>query len=201
MNKKIKYLIDVGSNIGTFCIPPVKDGLIEKCIAIEPVKKIYDVLNINITLNEINEKIISYDYVISDKIKENLELSLNKNNYGDNKFKLSTKKKHKFIIVKLNHFIKKFNLKQLLIKIDVQGFEDKVLISGNKFILKKVPLIVEFDSSFIKKKNSKKIIKLFKKNYKYLSVLDVKYPKKDRIQNFEKLFNNKKHDQFNCLIF
>ena len=202
LNKKISYLIDVGSNLGTFCIPPVKDGLLKKCIAIEPVKKIYDILNINITLNEVSDKIITYDYVISDKLNENLSVSINKNNFGDNKFRVNSKKKDNFKIVKLNHFIQRFDLKRLLIKIDVQGFEDKVLISGNKFILKKVPLIIEFDTNFMKKKNSKKIAIMLKKNYKYLSVLDNKYPKKDKIENFEKLFiNSKKTAHFNCLIF
>ena len=202
LNKKIRYLIDVGSNIGTFCIPPIKDGLLEKCIAIEPVKKIYNVLKMNIILNEVDKKITTYDYVISDKKNEGLTLSLNKNNYGDNKFKVNSKKKSKFKIVKLDYFIKKFNTKQLLIKIDVQGFEDKVLISANKFISKKVPFIVELDRSFFTKKNSKKIITLFKKNYKYFSVLDYKNPKIDKIKYFEKIFNKKKKtSQINCLIF
>ena len=72
LKKKIKYLIDVGANIGTFCIPPVKDGSIKGCVAIEPVKKIYNILNTNILLNEIDKKIETYDWVISDNIKENL---------------------------------------------------------------------------------------------------------------------------------
>ena len=82
LKKKIKYLIDVGSNIGTFCIPPIKDKLLTECIAIEPVEKIYDVLNMNILLNGVNNKINTYNYVISNKTIENLSLTLNKNNYG-----------------------------------------------------------------------------------------------------------------------
>jgi FkbM family methyltransferase len=203
LNKKIKYLIDVGANIGTFCIPPIKDGLLDRCIAIEPVKKIYDVLNINIILNEVDKKIKTYDCVISDKINENLKLSINKDNYGDNKFQISSGKRKKFKIIKLDYFIEKFNFRELLIKIDVQGFEDKVLISGSKFISKKVPLIVEFDYNFLKSKNSQKIIKLIKKNYSYLSILDNRYPKKDKIEDFEKLFSTtkKKFKHFNCLIY
>ena len=95
LNKKIKYLIDVGANIGTFSIPPIKDGLLEKCIAIEPVKNIYNILNMNILLNEVDNKISTYDYVISDKVKENVSLSLNKDNYGDNRFAVISGKKKK----------------------------------------------------------------------------------------------------------
>ncbi len=206
LSKKIKYLIDVGANIGTFCIPPVKDGIIDKCIAIEPVSKVYKILNTNIILNEIEKKVVTYNYVISDNLKENLSLSLNQNNYGDNKFRVNKhkkKKKDNFKIVKLNSFINHFDVKKLLIKIDVQGFEDKVLISGDKFILKKVPFIIEFDYDFLKKKKSKKIIELIKKKYDYISLLDGKNPQKEKIKNIEKFFHKteKRIKHFNCLIF
>ena len=142
------------------------------------MKKIYDILNVNILLNGVRNKITSYDYVISNKINENLSLSFNKNNYGDNKFKVTNKNKNKYKIIKLDHFIKKFELKNLLIKIDVQGFESKVILSAKKFILKKVPLLIEFDCNFLKNKDSKKIIKLMTKNYKFFIILIIKIQKK-----------------------
>jgi len=203
LNKKIKYLIDVGANIGTFCIPPTKDRLIKKCIAIEPVEKINDILKINIILNELNNKIKTYKYVISDKKNENLSLTLNKNNYGDNKFKISKNRKKNFPIVKLDFFINYFDLNQLLIKIDVQGFENKVLMSATKFLNKSVPLIIEFDHNFIKQENSYKIIRLIKNKYNFFSLLDKKNIEKEKIENFDKIFykiqKNKTH--LNCLIY
>ncbi len=188
LKNKVKYLIDVGANIGTFCIPPVKDKLLTECIAIEPVKKIYDILNVNILLNGLNDKISSYDYVVSNNTHENLSLSLNRNNYGDNKFKTTNKKKNKYKIIKLDHFIKKFDLKKLLIKIDVQGFENKVLLGAKKFIAKKVPLLIEFDHNFIRNKDSMKIINLMLKNYKFYYNIDNKDPKKNDIKNFKNIF-------------
>ena len=203
LNKKIKYLIDVGANIGTFCIPPTKDRLIKKCIAIEPVEKINDILKINIILNELNNKIKTYKYVISDKKNENLSLTLNKNNYGDNKFKISKNRKKNFPIVKLDFFINYFDLNQLLIKIDVQGFENKVLMSATKFLNKSVPLIIEFDHNFIKQENSYKIIRLIKNKYNFFSLLDKKNIEKEKIENFDKIFYKiqKNKNQLNCLIY
>ena len=91
---------------------------------------------------------------------------------------------------------------KLLIKIDVQGFEHKVLMSGIKFINKKVPLIIEFDRSFLKGENANKILRLFKKNYNYISLIDNKNVKKEKIENIEKIFSNLKKNwrHFNCLI-
>ena len=154
----------------------------------------------NILLNGVNNKINTYNYVISNKTNENLSLTLNKNNYGDNQFKITTKQKKKFKIVKLDYFINTFNLKNLLIKIDVQGFENKVLLGSKKFILKKVPMLIEFDKNFLKKESSSKIISLLKRNYEFFYNIDDKNLKKREIKYFEKIFN-KPEKIFNILIF
>ena len=72
LNKKIFFLIDVGANVGTFCIPPVKDKIIKECIAVEPVKKICDILKINIYINNLKIKL---------KFLITLYLILNHKNY------------------------------------------------------------------------------------------------------------------------
>lgn len=202
LNRKIKSLIDVGANIGTFCIPAVKDGHIHKCIAIEPVTKINNILNINITLNHLNDRIKTYSYVISDNTKLNVALSLNKKNYGDNKFKISNKKKG-YKLKKLDSFLQSFPSKDLLIKIDVQGFEDRVLNGSRKIISKKIPLLIEFDYKFFKSSLYFKLIKLIRNNYNFFSVLDYQNFKKENILHIEKIFKDltKKKSHINCLIF
>lgn len=203
LGRKINYLIDVGANIGTFSIPAVKEAGIKKCIAFEPIKKIFDILNINIVLNGLENKFETYNYLISDDINESLSVTFNKNNYGDNKFRvIKNKRKLKFKIQKLDHFFKKFNHDQLLIKIDVQGFEAKVLNSCHKFLSKKVPMIIEFDRKFIQDKNYKLIINKIKKNYKFISILDSKNNEKIEIYNIEDILSKiKSKKQINCLIF
>jgi len=204
LKKKIEYLIDVGANIGTFCIPAVKKGGIKKCIAFEPIKNIFNVLNINILLNNVSNNFETFNYLISDDKNENLNVIFNKNNYGDNKFRTNKRKKNlNFNIKKLDEFFKKFDHKKLLIKIDVQGFEGKVLNGGNKFLSKKVPLIVEFDSKFIQNKKYQIVINKIKKYYNYISILDIKNFKKKNISNIDDIMEEVKNKkkQLNCLIF
>lgn len=129
-------MIDVGANIGTFCIPGVLNNKIKECIAIEPVNRINKILKINISLNDLENKIKVFDYVISDKSKQKLNLIENKFNYGDNRFQITQKKQKIFNSRKLDTFINYFDTKKLIIKIDVQGFEDRVLIGSQKFIKK-----------------------------------------------------------------
>jgi len=203
LRKKINYLIDVGANIGTFSIPAVKEAGLKKCIAFEPIKKIFDILNINIFLNGLENKFETYNYLISDDTNESLSVTFNKNNYGDNKFRvIKNKRKLKFKIQKLDHFFKKFNHNELLIKIDVQGFEAKVLNGCHKFLSKRVPMIIEFDRKFIQDKNHKLIINNIKKNYQFISILDFKKNEKINISNIENILCKiKTKKQINCLIF
>jgi hypothetical protein len=48
-------LIDAGANIGTISIPAIKDGLFKNGIAFEPNLKIYNILKINIFLNNLSK--------------------------------------------------------------------------------------------------------------------------------------------------
>jgi FkbM family methyltransferase len=200
--KQIHYLIDVGANIGTFCIPGVLNNKIKECIAIEPVNRINKILKINISLNDLENKIKVFDYVISDKSKQKLNLIENKFNYGDNRFQITQKKQKIFNSRKLDTFINYFDTKKLIIKIDVQGFEDRVLIGSQKFIKKKVPLIIEFNSSFKRSKYFQKIINLLEDNYSsffYLENISSRFNDIKILKN--KLNNlNKSNTEINCLI-
>ena len=203
LNRKIYFLIDVGANIGTFCIPAVKDKIIKKCIAIEPVYKINKILNTNILLNDLNQEIQVFDNIISNKKSQKLSLLTNKNNYGDNKFFISKKLNKKSNSIQLDSFINFFDTKKLIIKIDVQGFEDRVLIGAKKFIKSKVPLLIEFNQNFIRSNYFNKIVLLLKKNYKYVCILDDQKNLKVEIKNLNKEFfkDYSKKSDLNCFIF
>lgn len=152
-NIKIKNLIDIGANIGSISIPAIKRNLVNKSYAIEPVPENYKILKTNIILNDIEEKIEAYNFALSDKDDEIVEMEISDDNFGDHrvkklvKFNIHGEEKREIINVKTKKFdtlFNEINLKETLVKIDTQGYEAIILSAANKLIDYKVPVIIEF---------------------------------------------------------
>ena len=151
--KKINTIYDIGANIGVICIPAVKRGLIKNAFAVEPEKKNFELLKLNISLNHLEDKIISYNYALSNKDDEFVEMELASDNYGDHRikseinFNIHGEEDRKTIKVKTKKFdtlFKNINPVNDLIWMDTQGYEPIVLSGANNLINSKAPLVLEF---------------------------------------------------------
>lgn len=121
--------IDIGANIGTYSLFVAKicnNNL--NLFAFEPNKNTYKKLLFNLTLNNINSCNI-FNYAISNKIQET-HLWLDGNNDGANSLLPNNKnKKQKIQTTTLLNICQKKHIKKIdLLKIDVEGFEDKALL-------------------------------------------------------------------------
>jgi FkbM family methyltransferase len=183
-------LIDVGANIGTVSIPAIKDGLFKNGVAFEPNPKIYNILKINIFLNNLNKEIIPLDFCLSSKSNDNLSFNMSTNNYGDTRFKRNGRNNlfPKDKVKKLDSFIKLVNPNKTLIKIDVQGFEPEVLLGSKVFLNFQPPLILEVDPIIINKSNFMIMLGIVKKNYRYFFELNNQNFNKNSISFLEDLF-------------
>jgi len=183
-------LVDVGANIGTISIPAIKDGLFKKSIAFEPNSKIYNILKINIFLNNLNKKITPLDFCLSSKNYDNLSFKMSHTNYGDTRFIKNNKNNlfSKNKVKKLDSFIKLFNPHKTLIKIDVQGFEPEVLLGSKLLLSFKPPIILEVDPIIINKDNFMKMLNIIKKNYTIFFDLNETNPIKNNVNHLENLF-------------
>ena len=194
INKNDRTLIDVGANIGSITIPALKKNFFKNAIVFEPNPESLKLLKVNILINKLEKKVKLYDIALTNKktimtLKSDLKL-----NRGDNRL-INTKKIGKnFFRVKtdlLDNFTQKFNRANSLIKIDVQGEESVILFSAKKTLSKKIPIIIEFEPSNLKKNWKKNFIHIFA-YYKYF--YDLKDPKPTKkintSNNLEKLYQD-----------
>ncbi len=150
LNLKNPIIIDVGSNVGLYslCYSKIYKG--SKIYSFEPEKNNFNFLKKNIHLNK-GKDIFIFNYGISDK-KETKTISIpipsqhhryNKNiNSGLFSFFGKGKYKSNCKLIKLDTFIKKKKFKNIdFIKIDVEGYELKVLNGAKKLIKKFKPII------------------------------------------------------------
>ena len=181
-NHSKSTLINIGAHIGSTCIPAIKENKFNNSIAFEPTKKTFKLLQANIFLNEVNEKILAYNLAISNK-KANLYLAIKKGNIGGNY--ISTNKKKNTEIVKsdiLDNYTYNLNKNNTLIFMDVEGHEPNIFLGAKKTIKKKIPIVFEFYPSLLNKNWIKKFDPVFK-NYKFFYDL--------RDKNKKQKFNKK----------
>lgn len=170
--KENSVVIDAGANYGQLSIlfSKVKPGV--KVYAFEAYKYISQILLKNVKINNANVKI--YNCILSDENKKNLIISdsilKEFNNYGSNSVELETDENQGNLINSIKIDDLDIQEKISFMKIDVQGYDLKVLKGAKKTIMKnKMPIIIEYSEEFENKfdYNFSDFLKILKEiNYK-----------------------------------
>jgi len=159
-------LINIGAHIGSTCIPAIKENKFKNSIAFEPTKKTFKLLQSNIFLNQVDDKIKAYNLAISNK-KTNLYLAIKSGNVGGNY--ISKNKQKNTEIVKsdiLDNYTHNLNKNNSLIFMDAEGHEPDIFLGAKKTLKKKIPIVFEFYPNLLDKNWIKKFDLVFK-NYKF----------------------------------
>ncbi len=152
-NYNTNTLYDIGANIGVICIPAVKRGLIKNAYAVEPEKKNFNLLEMNVAINKLQDKINTYNCALSDQDDKKIEMELAEDNSGDHRIKNTInfnthgEENRKTIQVETKKFdtlFKNINSKNDLIWMDTQGYEPIILSGAKNLISAKAPIVVEF---------------------------------------------------------
>lgn len=191
----LNTIIDVGSNKGQFILLVEKIYKNIKIFSFEPIKEVY-LKQKKFFSNNKNIKIFNFGLGAKNKdailniTKKNDSSSIleikNSDLLGE-KFKIIEKRK---IIVKtLDKTLSKFNLKEnILLKLDVQGYELEVLLGADKILSRIKYIIIEIaESQFYKDQqiNNSIINYLNKKNFEVLKscnhfkIKKINYSQKD----------------------
>jgi FkbM family methyltransferase len=146
--EKIRTLIDVGANIGVISIPVLVRDLAQNAICIEPNLFNYNLLKVNIFLNELEDRVKLVRAAASDH-NGTLNLQINLDSYGDHEinydsFDLKQLKTDTVPAVSLDDIVGSLDKKTDLIWMDIQGYEMIALNGLSNNLKKSIPLVFEF---------------------------------------------------------
>ena len=148
-----KLLIDVGANIGSICIPAVARGHVERAIAIEPDPLNSRLLRANVALNGLEAKVRTVEMAAGAADGQVLELELSGSNLGDHRIRVSqedgaldeaTRQVVKVPSSTLDSICAGEPADEMLVWMDVQGFEGIALTGARTLLERRVPMVLEF---------------------------------------------------------
>ena len=179
LTKKDKHLtiIDIGANIGSVSLLLARIFENSKIFAIEPTNYAYNKLLHNLKLNkEFENKVLLRQLFITNnkkpqKVWSSWNFDSSKNKHLKHLGTLKEIKQNAYL--KLDQFIKEEKLDNVdFIKLDVDGYELDVLISGEDFLKKNKPIIFIEIAPYLYPEfgyNCKDLIKFIQKlNYSFL---------------------------------
>ena len=159
--------VDIGANQGLYTICAAKNKFCKRVYAFEPVKKTFSFLKENTSINEVNHKCNLINKGISDK-SEIMNLSLIKNHSGaanirSNRINNNCEKREKIDLInfqELNKLFKCLDDIPLIVKIDVEGHEEKVIktLILSDFINNIMEIFYEVDEKWIDPINLKNLL-------------------------------------------
>lgn len=157
--KEDDVVIDVGANIGDWSII-VGSYYKARVIAVEPSKEPFGVLSKNIRLNKLQKRVTPVNCALSDRHAE-LTMNIERDSGFAHSKKGSLESTVKVPARTLDALVKKYNLAKIdLVKIDAEGFENRILKGASHTISRLRPrIIVEVHSEQLRKKVLKSMIR------------------------------------------
>lgn len=160
--KKKGNVIDIGSNIGSFCLPVAKymklSNWKNKVYCFEPYNKIYEILNKNISINnDLRKYLIVENIALSEIIGEKMKFKIITSNHGANFLEKPSYDNDKNLIITntLDNYCSNNKIQNVsFIKIDVEGMELEVLKGAMNTLERDNPSIfIEVNEKKYNKKN------------------------------------------------
>lgn len=204
--QKLDLLIDIGANLGHICIPIVGRGFALSAIAFEPDPNNFRLCNINISLNNLSERIKLHNTALGENEKESLNFELSEDNSGDHRIHITSsdgiygEARRRHITVPsttLNsYFAEPPNRDKTLIWMDVQGYEGFVIAGASKLLSLKTPLGLEFWPYGLARANSFERLMRCLEPYQHYYDLNSENGAALPIQQLHDLYTRNIHTQF-----
>ena len=141
-NMEPGVFVDIGANIGKYSILMAKNRW--QVYSFEPVKSTLDRLKLNALVNGVNDNINIYHTALGDRSSREM-IYFDRHNYTLASLVLKNKKLEtceEVKIEKLDHILNEQFDREVIMKIDAEGFEYEVLKGAQDFIRKNHPAII-----------------------------------------------------------
>jgi len=144
--------IDIGANFGVYSLRISKLFQMLKVIAFEPVLTTFKKLKMNIKINNLGKRIKIYNVGLSNSNGLKKMIALKRRNYiqsGGFSFNVPQRKLNDEDVIQFHKSMKgdevlKFKKEKIVIKIDVEGYENKVLL-GIKNLLNNNKILLQIE--------------------------------------------------------
>ena len=141
MMKNKEIVIDIGANIGSFTLRAAKNPAVDLVYSFEPFPSNYELVERNIQLNKLENKIYLSQQGIGKK-KEKRKLFLGLQGNATHSLFTKSNKSISINIIKLEDIFRENNLKRCsLLKMDCEGAEYEIFESATPALLKKINII------------------------------------------------------------
>jgi FkbM family methyltransferase len=160
LGKDDDIIVDIGANEGFYALAMKKNNPNVKIISIEPVKKTFELLNLNIKKNNlkniisINKAITSKNGFINFESVPEVSAINSTNIFLQKRDWLNLKRIYKIKVssIRLENLFNRLKLKRIdILKLDVEGSEYEILKSSKKVLLKTKKIVVEYHNKKIKR--------------------------------------------------
>jgi len=193
INYKTETLVDIGAHYGNISVPAIKKKLFDHAVAVEPVNDNFNILEKNVKINDVADKIRTFNLFIGDGDDKTEIYTFNNNpaaslkvedpNFLEKYSKTYNLKNSKKIIVdqkKLDDILLDKTLENTFIWSYCQGDDINIISSSKKVKKSKIPFSIPV-SSYLLNKNKydieKFISELIDENYVKFYDLSEKMPK------------------------
>ena len=131
-------ILDIGANIGSHTIYWALERNAQKIYSFEPYEQTFDILTINIALNNLKDIVILSNKGLSNELCKTNVKSFWKNNVGGTSFIKNNEGSYEFVPLDSVDIPEKIDL----IKIDVEGHELEVLEGARNTLYNNKPVLV-----------------------------------------------------------
>ncbi|MEJ6758464.1 MAG: FkbM family methyltransferase [Pontimonas sp.] len=152
--RRLSTLLDIGAHVGPISIPAVKRKFSSRAVAVEPDRENFGLLQTNILMNGLEEKIVSINAVVGPSLDSVFERLDGGSNTGDHRYAPTEHLPDQEAsattpTIVLDSFFEEIDVETSLLWMDIQGGEGLALEGARNLLEAGIPVVLELDPTLL----------------------------------------------------